>query len=119
MALQTSKNRLLFIAFFTLVHLVLSVLLFLWSFSIVMGKLDDGRTLAYGQELIIHISDIFLWPVFIPLGQAESLREILPAWSAIFILLLNSLLWAIVALMLVLSIQKIRYLHGNKTSEQI
>ena len=119
MDLQTLKGRALFIIIFTVLHLILSVLLFLWSFSIVMGKLDDGRTLAFGQELIIHISDIFLWPVFIPLGQVESLREILPAWSAIFILLLNSLLWAIVALMLVLGIQKIRYQHGNKTSEQI
>ena len=107
MTLQTPKSRALFIIIFTLLHLILSVLLFLWSFSIVMGKMDDGRILTSGEVLIIHISDIFLWPVFIPLGQVESLREILPAWSAIFILLLNSLLWAIVALMLLLGIQKI------------
>jgi len=80
----------------------------------VMGELDDGRSVTIGQELIIHISDIFLYPLFIPLGQVESLREILPAWSAIFILVLNSLLWAIVALTLVLGIQKIRYLRGMR-----
>ena len=119
MDLQTSKKRALFIVIFTLLHLIMTVMLFMWSFSIVMGKMDDGRTLTAGEELIIHISDIFLWPVFIPLGQVEFLREILPAWSAVFILLLNSLLWAVIALLLMLGIQKIRYLHGNKTTEQI
>ena len=109
MCLQSRRNKVLFVLVFTLLHMVLSVALFLWSFSTVMGNMDNGAPLAIGEELIISISDILLWPIFIPLGQVDTLREILPAWAGIFILILNSLVWALVGLGVVLGIQKVGY----------
>lgn len=106
-SLQGRKSKFLFIIIFTLLHMLVTVLLFFWSFSVVMGNADDGEPLPIAGEILLQVSEVFQWPVFIPLGRIEFLGDILPAYSGIFILLLNSLVWALVALIIVLGIQRI------------
>ena len=99
---------LIFIILFTIIHFLLSFLFFLWSFSVVMGKMDQGDAYSGAEQIILRVSDILLYPVFIPLGQVDILREYLPAWAGIVILILNSLVWALAALALVLWVKRPR-----------
>lgn len=105
------RGKLIFTLAFTLAHMLLSILLFGLSFSAVMSNADDGKPLPLGDAILYHASQVLLWPIVIPLGRVEYLREVLPVYSGIFILFLNSLTWAIIALAIMLGI---RYFRARK-----
>jgi len=61
--LQEPKGKLLFIAGFTIIHILLTVLFFFVSFSYVMAHADDNLPLPKPGEVLLFISDILLWPL--------------------------------------------------------
>jgi hypothetical protein len=106
---QLSRNsKVLFVLVFTLIHMLVTVGLFLASFYVVMANADDGKPLPAEAEILVRVSDVFQWPVLAPLGQIEFLREVLPVYSVYIILPINSLDWALTALGIVLGLRRMR-----------
>lgn len=98
MNIRRCKTRLLFVLGFTLVHMALSMLTFLWSFSVVMAHADDGLPLTAGGRIILWLSQAFQAPLISGLSRVDYLQQMLPSFFVIIILFLNSLLWGLVAL---------------------
>lgn len=107
LGLSSPKGKFLFTLIITAIHMLLTVLLFLFSFSVVMSFSSRDQPLPFAGEILYRISQIFQWPLIVPLGRIEFLQEALPVYSGIFILLLNSLVWALAALVIVLGALKI------------
>ena len=107
-SLRSRRSKIVFIICFTLIHMLLTALFFFWSFSVVMGYSADDKSLPAAGELLVRISDFFQWPLIISLARVEFLRNALPNYSLYIIVLLNSLLWALVALGIVLWLRKAR-----------
>jgi hypothetical protein len=108
MAFQKRSSKVLFVIIFTLLHMLLTALLFLISFSFTMSIADTDKSLPLIGEMFYRLSQIFQWPVMISLSRMGQLHNI-PAYSGIFILFLNSLLWAVAILSIILGITKLRY----------
>ena len=116
--LSSRSAKVLFVVIFTALHMLLTVLFFLVSFSLVMGSADDAKPLSLMGEVIYALSKILQWPVIVPLGQVDFLREVLPVYSGVFILLLNSLVWSFVFLGLVLGLARSRQVINRATSRK-
>jgi hypothetical protein len=102
------EGKILFTLSFCIVHMLLTGFLFIWSFSVVMANAIDPYPLPVSGKILVVISEIFQWPLIPNLGQIELLRNVLPNFMLYILLFLNSLLWALVALVLFVWIQKIR-----------
>ncbi|OGO14165.1 MAG: hypothetical protein A2Y53_06510 [Chloroflexi bacterium RBG_16_47_49] len=108
LSLRSTRSKQFFVVSFTVLHMLLTGLFFFWSFSVVMAHADDSNPLPASAELLVRISDIFQWPLIITISSIASLRTVLPAYSVYIALLLNSLLWALVALGIILWLRKLR-----------
>lgn len=108
------KGVFLFTLIATAIHMLLTVLLFLFSYSVVMSFSSRDLPLPFAGEILYRISQIFQWPLIILLGRIEFLQQALPVYSGFFILLLNSLLWALAALVIVLGVLKILHNKENR-----
>jgi hypothetical protein len=107
------NSKVLFVLVFTLIHMLITVGLFLASFYVVMANADDGKPLPAEAEILVRVSDVFQWPVLAPLGQIEFLRNVLPVYSVYIILPINSLVWALTALGIVLGLRRMRGRRGS------
>jgi len=101
------KRRVLFIIIFTLLHMFLTGLLFMASFSVVLANANDDKPLPLAGKALVMVSEIFQWPLMIPIGRIEFLRDVLPNFSLYIILLLNSLIWALVALGILIRLRRL------------
>ena len=118
MAFQRRSGKVLFVLIFTAVHMLLTVLLFLISFSFTMSIADTDKSLPLLGEIFYHLSQFFQWPVMISLSRMGQLNNI-PAYSGIFILFVNSLLWAVAILIIFLGITKLRHKKVSETANSI
>jgi hypothetical protein len=116
MAFKTRSRKVLFVLIFTVLHMLLTVLLFLISFSFVMSIADTDKSLSLIGEIFYRLSQFFQWPVMISLSRMGQLNNI-PAYYGIFILFLNSLMWAVVILGIILGITRLR--HQSKSGAAI
>jgi len=113
---RKGSAKVLFALIVTVLHMLLTGLLFMLSFSLVMGSAAVDQPLSLVGEIVYRLSQLFQWPLVILLGRSEFLAEVLPAYSVIFILFLNSLLWALVILGIILGIMKLQFQQRCRTA---
>ncbi len=106
--LRNRRSKILFLFSFTLLHMLLTALFFYWSFSVVMGYSANDKPVSAAGAILVRVSDFFQWPLIISLARNEFLRNALPNYSVYIIMFLNSLLWALVALGIILWLRKIQ-----------
>jgi hypothetical protein len=107
-SLESRRNKLIFIFIFTLVHMLLTAIFFFWNYSVLLANIETGKPLTWAGQLLIRISEIFQWPLIISLAQNEFVQKVLPAYSFYIALFLNSLLWTLVVLGILLLIKSTR-----------
>jgi len=56
----------------------------------------------------VQLSEIFQWPLITWLGRSDLLRAVLPSFSLPIIALLNSLMWAIAVLGIMVWVRKLQ-----------
>ncbi len=120
--LSHPKEKLIFILVFTVAHVLLTLGLFYWNYSSLLANMQTGAALTPAGQVLIKVSEAFQWPLIISLAQNQAITN-LPTYSFYIVVLLNSLLWALVALLLIILVQaltKPRHLPrklGAKTSK--
>ena len=78
------------IALITLAHYISSWGVLFFAFGTSMGRLDDGTSPSGAEQILNGLSDILLYPLFIPTLKLEG--GWLGGWDHV-LLLVNSLLW--------------------------
>lgn len=92
------KNKILFILAFTILHAILSWLLFLKLFSMTMHRFNTGETANLLEQILEVVSTILLCPLCYPLDRwgGRCVLNVFPGLWGYIPLLLNSLVWAII-----------------------
>jgi hypothetical protein len=105
--IRSRKGRNIFVVVFTLVHILLTTLFFFWSFSAVMATTEGIDASSQSAKILVQISDFFTWPILFLLFQNTSLQNVLPNFTLYIAVFLNSLLWALAVLGLLLGLSEI------------
>lgn len=104
--LKIPRNIVIFILICTAIHMGLTALFLYWNYSVLNTFYTSGKTLTWAGQLLGRLNEITQWPTIKYLSQNESLISSLPAYSFYVALFLNSLLWALVILGIMLIIRK-------------
>jgi hypothetical protein len=104
---HSGKNRLLFVLVFTPIHMLLTYVFFYLNYSSLLRNMETGSSLTWTGQLLIFLSDLFQWPLIRYLSQSEFVIKTLPSYSFYIVLFLNSLLWALVVLGIILLLRSL------------
>ncbi len=81
----------------TLIHAIISWLLFLKSLSYGMHRFDTSELPSLGEKIINVISAVLLWPIFYPLARwgGRAFHNIFQGLLGYIPLIINSFIWAL------------------------